>query len=164
MTPATIGSVSSNEGAPAAKPAPSLSKALSKRTRPTMWIEFKKLRLKVRFMPRAIFKSMYESNTELKYDEKAKERRYVVNNEAFVSAFLKEAVLEWENVSLRTLSNIIEIDIEGYTAEELDAPLPFSTEDLKNIMDSAFDLDEFLNKTVVDISLFRPALEENTKN
>ena len=142
-----------------------LGSVLAKTVSPDAWIEFKGgLSFRLRFMPKSKFRSLADAATEFIYDKKSKARVPKINAEAYTTAFVKEAVMDWRGVTLRTLSRIAEIDISTYSEAELDAASPFAHKELATLMDMVYDLDSFLNETVGDIATFRPFLEEEAKN
>ena len=132
---------------------------------PTCWFEFKEgIKFKLAFVPKAKFREISDESMEWVFDERTKTRVQRINSKVFQSKFLRVAVQGWENVTLRTMSSIAEIDISGCTAEELDAPIPFSHEWMVKLEEVAYDLDQFISQQVSDIRLFRPELESELKN
>lgn len=132
---------------------------------PTCWFEFKEgIKFKLAFVPKAKFRQISDSSMEWVFDERTKTRVQKISSKLFQEKFLRVAVQDWENVTLRTMSSIAEIDITGLTDEELDAPIPFSHEWVIKLEEVAYDLDQFISQQVSDISLFRPELENELKN
>lgn len=132
---------------------------------PTCWFEFKEgIKFKLAFVPKAKFREISDESMEWVFDERTKTRVQRISSKVFQSKFLRVAVQGWENVTLRTMSSIAEIDISGCTAEELDAPIPFSHEWVIKLEEVAYDLDQFISQQVSDIRLFRPELESELKN
>ncbi len=145
--------------------APNLGAVLAKTITPTAWIEFKEgISLQLRYMPKSRFRAIADKHTEMVYSEATKARAQKINTEEYTKSFIKEAVLGWKGVTLKSLSRLCEIDISSYTAEQLEMPLPFSTAEMLKLLDLCYDLDGFISQSVSDIRMFRPNLEDEAKN
>jgi hypothetical protein len=149
----------------ASTPAPSLGAILSKTVAPSAWVEFKEsISFKLKYLPKARFRALADSSTEQKYDPVTKTRAPKINTQDFTERYLREAVLDWKGVTLKSLSRICEIDVSGQPPEAMETALPFTIEELTRLIDIVYDLDNFISAAVTDIKTFRPLLEEETKN
>lgn len=122
------------------------------------------IRLRLNFMSKARFRAIADKTTETVYDPNAKERVTRPNSKRFLEEFVKEAVADWEGVTLTSVSKIAPIDLEGYTAEQMVEAIPFSREAAYELISGAYDLDTFVQNTVVDVSAFRPNVQDEVKN
>jgi hypothetical protein len=132
---------------------------------PTAWVEFREgISFKLKFMPKATWRKLADECTEFRYNPLTKNREPKLDTDAFLKKFLRDAVLDWKGATLRSLSQIVDIDVDGYTPEQMMQPLPFDCNELPGIVDRCPDLDTFINASVLDIKTFRPLLDEEVKN
>ena len=129
--------------------------AMSRVVIPTQVFEFKGLRLRLRYMPKIKFQALVQNCTITSFDNNTKSRRPQLDEKRFSRAFLQAVVEGWDNVTLRTISSITNIAIDGYTDAELDAPIPYSVEALEELCRVSYDLDDFISKTSSAIDCFR---------
>lgn len=153
--------VSANQSGPKL----SLGSVLSKTVAPSAWVEYKEgIFFNLRFLPKSRFRAMADECTEFRYNPQTKVREPKLDTPRFLAKFLKESVLAWRGVTLRSLSRIVEIDISSYTEEELSQEIGFTIDELVRMMDMVYDIDPFIQAAVTDIKTFRPALEDELKN
>lgn len=132
---------------------------------PKAWFDFKEgIKLQLAFVPKAKFREISDDSLEWVFDEKTKTRQQKLSSKKFQDKFLRVAVLDWEGVTLESLSRIAEIDTTGYTPEQLKEVIPFSHEWIVELEKVAYDLDQFITSIVSDIKQFRPNLENEIKN
>lgn len=147
-------------------PAPlSLGVILSKTVSPDTWVEYKEgVFFHLRYMPKSRFRAMADDCTESRYNAQTKVREPKLDTTRFLKRFLKDAVLGWRGVTLKSLSRLVEIDLSSYSEEDMRTDIGFNLEELERLIDMVYDLDPFIQASVTDIKTFRPALEDELKN
>ena len=128
-------------------------------------VEYKDgLKFNLCYMTKAALNRIVNASIVQKYVEAKKSRQPQLDNDLFLPQFCSQVVEGWEGATLRVLSGLAPLNTSGLTKEQLDAPYPFSQESLLFLVKTSYDLDEFLQASAVDVKLFRPNLEEATKN
>jgi hypothetical protein len=131
----------------------------------TTWVEFKGIKFKLRYVSRASLMKLAESSMIAGYDPKAKGRIRNVNVDKYIDQVFTSIVVGWDNCTLRTLSNIMPLNLNGTPEEKLDEAVEFTTENMLATVKNVHDLDNFLQECAVDAALFKhPNDEELTKN
>ena len=130
------------------------------------------LRTKVEYKSGIIFELAYVSRQKLsamskecivlKFDEKQKTRAQTLDSKLFSEAFIRAAVIGWTGLTPRTLSTIV--PIEGVAEADMDQPIDFSLENAIFLLNSAYELDTFLQESAVNSELFKPHHEEELGN
>lgn len=133
------------------------------------WVEWKNgLRFKLGYLSRATATRLQDTCTTYAYSEGPGGRGNRVpklDPKKFTSGFVETCLKDWNNVSLKSLSNVIPVNTEGRSEEELAAEMPFSVEDASVLLNEAPGLDDFLLSCAMDISIFRSPKEvEIAKN
>jgi hypothetical protein len=131
----------------------------------TTWVEFKGIRFKVRYVSRASLMKLAESSMIAGYDPKQKGRVRNVNVDKYIDQVFSSILVDWENCTPRTLSNIMLLNVEGLDDEKLDSKIPFTRDNMLSVVKNVHDLDNFIQECAVDAALFKhPNDEELTKN
>lgn len=157
---------SSTTSTPAPVKAPlSLASVLGKTVSPDAWIEYKEgIKFHLRYMSKAKFRQLAEDCTEHRYNPQKQVREPKMNVEKFLQKFVADTILDWKGVTLRSLSRLVEIDVSGYTKDEMAQEISFSSAEAIRLMEMVYELDPFIQSCVTDIKTFRPALEDELKN
>lgn len=143
----------------------SLARVLDKTVSPSAWVEYKEgIFFELRYLSKSKFRQMAEDCTEHRYNAGTKVREPKMDTTKFMKKFVAASVSGWRGVTMQALSKLVEIDISGYSAEELKQELDFSVDELIRLIDMVMELDPFIQSSVMDIKVFRPALEDELKN
>lgn len=128
----------------------------------TVEVDFKGVRFNVRHVNRSRLFAIGQQCTILAYDAATKTRVPRLDLPKLTKALANVLVAGWSNVTLRTLQNLMVLDNVGeLSAEQLDAPIPFTPENLEMVMINANGLDEFLQDVAMDPSNFRSVSPED---
>lgn len=122
------------------------------------------IKFKLRFISRSTLSRIGQLCVVWKYNDKTRQRQQHLDNDKYAAEFCRQAVIGWEGVTLRKLANLMPLDLSQVPAEDQDKDLPFDVDNLLVLVKNAYELDNFLQDTAVDIKMFRPALEEELGN
>jgi hypothetical protein len=101
-----------------------------------------------------------ESSQEITWDKKSHVRVDKVNSEKFYSKFVDKAILGWRGLTLKTLSKIVPINLNGQDPE---SEVLFTKENAIELLQSAYDLDAFLQSSILDVTQFDSERAESEK-
>lgn len=122
----------------------------------TVEVDFKGIRFKVRHVNRTQLFNLGQSCTILSYDANTKTRVPRLDLPKLAKALANVLVVDWSGVTLRTLQGLMVLDgVDKLDAAQLDAPIPFTTENLEMLLTNANGLDEFLQDVAMDPANFR---------
>lgn len=130
-----------------------------------IWVSFKDLRFKIRYVSRATMQAIADqcSGAEFVPGANAGQRVRKLDTDALMRTLTTTIVKGWDGVTLRSLQRLMVLDIPSGT--DLDAPVEFTEENLLSVVASAHDLDGFLQECATDPSLFKSPIDEDlTKN
>lgn len=114
-------------------------KALIGEQKGTKWVEFKDgFELCLRYLPKQQVKRLNRVHPDKVEEETC---RYVV--------------VGWRGLTARKLYEICKVD-RAVSEEEMDEEIPFTLENLKDLVDAVYDLDEFIESRITDFKLFQP--------
>lgn len=131
----------------------------------TVWVDFKGVRFKIRYISRATLMSIAEHCTIAGYDQVSKTRNRRLDIDKYVGEIASTIVQDWEKCTVESLSKLMVMNVEGLTEEQIKAPIPFTRENLVMVIKNVHDLDGFLQDCSVDADLFKPTQDgELTKN
>lgn len=129
------------------------------------WVEFRNgLEFDVRFVSRAELQRIAQRCTVLRYDPKAKTRVPRLDSERFVRDFCDRAVKGWRGITPDSISTLVPVDLGKLTEEQRRSPIEFSLDNLVSLVSNAYELDDFLQDAVSDVSVFRPNQAEEMGN
>lgn len=119
------------------------------------WVAFGDagLEFQVRFVDKGTLSRWATECQTWAFDQKLKQRLPRLDSAALLRKFCQGAVLDWRNVTPRTVSTILPVKPEVAAGKE-DEVIPFSQESLVLLLESCYDLDQFLQNSVTDASLF----------
>jgi hypothetical protein len=126
--------------------------------------EHKGVTLIVRYVSRSKNQQIARAAMAHPYNKSTGKRQQEMQVDNFMLGFLKAAVVDWEGVTARSLSQIIAIDTKTLTAKQLDEPIKFTTSGLKVLLDEAYELDKELQDFCTNIDNFHPDFEDEVKN
>lgn len=131
----------------------------------TIWVEFKAgLQFKLRYLSRAKLVQIAQASQYMAFNDSSKTRESKIDTEKVGKELYKHIVVDWKNVTLRRLGQIMPLDL-SHAADELDSPVTFSEEELLAVIEHATDLGEFLNEQAQNPALFHVELQPAaTKN
>jgi len=122
----------------------------------TIEAEFKGVRFTIRHITRTQLFALSQNCTTLVFDKNTKQRGPKLDFQKFAKAFASAIVVGWSGLTLRTLQNFMLLDnISTLTKEQLDAPIPFTEENLELLIANASGLDEFLQEAAMEAENFR---------
>lgn len=131
----------------------------------TVWADFKSgISFQLRYVPRTDLLRISKESMSWEYDSKQRQRVQTVNRDAFSKRFCAKAVIGWKGVTPNALSEIIPVDLGSLTSEQREKEIEFSQENMLAIFTGAYEVDEFLQNSAVDASLFKPFHEEEKGN
>jgi hypothetical protein len=132
------------------------------------------LTAKVEFRDNIIFTLRYVSRNDLrqinqrclvwKYDPVLKGKTQQLDAEKFATEFCVQAVADWEGVTLKSLSKLLPIKLEGVSEEMQNMPIPFTPDNLMDLVKNAYEVDAFLQEMSTDVKVFNPDKEQLEKN
>lgn len=137
-----------------------LSEMLKETKSYTMECTFKGMTFVVSYMSKGALELIRDRCTKFEYDAVLKQRVPKIDSKRFYDAFVQEAIKGWKNVTYRTLaaSGIVSLDVASLTQEELDEQIPFTVAEAAALLESAYDLDRFIQDCVSDFSTFSSKL------
>jgi hypothetical protein len=120
----------------------------------------------LRYISRARLQSLAKSCTIMRFDPKSRGRVPETNPTKFTEEFCKLAVAGWTGVTPRSLaaSGVVLLDLSSLTEAEKDTPVPFTHENLIELVKNAYELDQFLQDSACDSRVFNPTKEEEEGN
>lgn len=98
------------------------------------------------------------------WDGAKKNRVPKLDGARFAQEFSNAAIKGWDGMTLRKVSELRPIKLNGFKPEDLDKPLKFSHENLAAILESSAELDNFLQEAVTDLRFFKSEMEEELGN
>ena len=138
---------------------------ISDKEKMTAEVEYKDgIFLTLQFISRNTLNSISRTCVVQKYNEVTKSRQPQIDSDRFAESFCRRAVVGWRGVTLRKLARLIPLDLKRFPVEDHDAERPFEIADLITVVKNAYELDNFLQDTAVDLKIFRPDLEAELKN
>jgi hypothetical protein len=118
----------------------------------TIWIKYlDDFEINIRYLPRRELVKISETSTEITWDKKTHTRIDKVNTDRFYSKFVDKAILGWKGLTLSTLSKIVPINLNG---QDPKAEVVFTKENAIELLRSGYDLDSFLQSSILDITQF----------
>lgn len=82
-------------------------------------------------------------------------REQVVDPDLFTKAFIEKVVCGWTGMTLRCLLDYIPLDLSSVPVDQLDAPLPYSPEQMALIIRNSYNIDNLLQDSACNIRLFQ---------
>lgn len=118
----------------------------------------------IRFISRSKLRSILTACTRWVYDPVAKTRVQQPDPKLFAKEFCKAALIGWEGLTLKKLAELLPVKQEVLDTDPPDTEILFDQEDAQVLLEQAYDVDDFLQKTCVDLAYFRPNQGDLEKN
>lgn len=123
----------------------------------TRWVEWEfGIELQLQYLNNATKEMIINRNTDLKFDKTVRQRVPRLNAEKTKEDIYRNAVVGWKGVTLKSLRNITPLPSgmnEKHPSWETE--IPFSHEQLLSLTLAAPDLDDFIQNTCVNASMFQ---------
>lgn len=134
---------------------------LADKTARVMWRDG--ISFDIRFVNRPVMIRLAESCQAWVFDPTTKQRVKRIDPEKFGNAISRQIVVAWHDLTLRKLAALVPMKVESLDVETLDAPIPFTEENLTALVVNCPDLEEFLQTSAADVSLFQTINEEELR-
>ena len=121
-------------------------------------------------LPTSVIRDVAVSCKVWKFDDATNRRVETLDQDAFVASIAQKIVRSWSGVTLRKLAGHIHLktdQLEKLTAEQLDAEVDFTLENLVYIMTNVAGLADFIQSATQDVRIFQSLAnlqEAKTKN
>jgi hypothetical protein len=122
----------------------------------TIWVQYRDtaIELEVCFMSKARFKVLTERCSTIRYDEATRKHVPQIDTKKIAGAYVREAVSNWRGVTPKGLGSIIPVNLENLTPEQQESQIPFSIEQLVFLVETAFEMDTFIQEVTMNPLLF----------
>jgi hypothetical protein len=131
----------------------------------TLGVKFKELTFVIRYVSKTTMFQLANQCRVAEYDAKSKGRVVGIDPDKFMEGLCKTVVKDWQGVTPRKLANLYPVDLSSLTEAQKDEEIPFSIENLIEVMKHAPGLDDFLHECATEPALFKnPAEESLEKN
>jgi hypothetical protein len=133
----------------------------------TVWIEYREgIEFLISYVSRNELQAMAKRSTVYKYDPVTKVRAPTLDQNLLTREFCKAAIKDWRGVTPNSLSKLVPIDLTTIAEEDYDSEIAFSQENVTSLVQKAYELDNFLQESAIDIRLFTDAqdTEDREKN
>jgi len=114
------------------------------------------------YLPRNEMQQIVSRHTKIKFNPKTHQKDEEVDGEGLRNEVIDLTVKGWKGVSYKWVNNLIPLDIK--TIDDINAELPFTTENRNVLFTQAYGLDSWLLDTVKDAAYFNEKKEAETKN
>lgn len=121
------------------------------------------IRVKLRYMSKQSVSKLLTSCMAWEWNKNTKQREQKLNMERFISEFSERTVLGWE-MTLRQLNEVVLLDPALLVGKNMEEAVEFTKDNLEFMLKNAHGFDGFVQDQSVDISNFRPDLEDELKN
>lgn len=130
-----------------------------------VWVGFKDVNFQIRYVSRSTLQAIVESCTVYVFDPKKRGRTPQIDTDRFPQALAATIVKDWKDVTPKSLAALYPVDLTPLSEEERNAPIPFTIDNLVEVMSKANMLEDFLQECATEPSLFKPTEDEGlTKN
>jgi hypothetical protein len=120
------------------------------------WIEFEGFdgfEVKIAYLSRDELSKIRNTVTRVSWSPKTRQKEETIDNELFMSEFVKACVIDWKGLSLKHASKLLPIQLpEDANLEEL---IDFTQEEAIALTKNSNVFDSWLNDVIFDLSNFQ---------
>lgn len=131
------------------------------------WIEWENgIFFDLVFLPRAEFQKLSRECTIMKFNPDAKppRREQTTDPELLFKKFTSRVIKGWKGMTVRKAANLIPLDVEGLTDEQMETEVPFSEEQAIMLLKECYTLDTFLQESAMNLATFNAEHKDEVKN
>ena len=120
------------------------------------WVEFEGLEgfeVKIAYLSRDELNKIRNNVTRISWSPKTRQKEETIDQDLFVSEFVKACVIDWKGFTLQNASKILPLDIpEGADLQEV---IDFSPEEAVALASNSAVFDAWLNDVIFDLANFQ---------
>jgi hypothetical protein len=120
------------------------------------WVEFEGLEgfeVKIAYLSRDELNKIRNNVTRTSWSPKTRQKEETIDQDLFVSEFVKACVIDWKGFTLQNASKILPLDIpEGADLQEV---IDFSPEEAVALASNSAVFDAWLNDVIFDLANFQ---------
>lgn len=120
------------------------------------WIEmegFDGFEVKIAYVSREELNKIRNSVTRVSWSPKTRQKEETIDNELFISEFVKAGVLDWKGLTLRHAARLLPIVVPEDA--DLDELIEFSPEEAVALSNNSTVFDSWLNDVIFDLANFQ---------
>lgn len=127
----------------------------------TIWVEFKGIRLRIRYLTREVLSEMGQQCAFLAYDAEKKQRTRKLDVVRLTEMLAEAIVVNWDGVTPHSLQQLFPIDMNRVPVQKREEPLAFNKKNLMVVLQNTNGLDEFLQNAATEASNFQSVPSED---
>jgi hypothetical protein len=120
------------------------------------WVEmegFDGFEVKIAYVSREELNKIRNSVTRVSWSPKTRQKEETIDNELFISEFVKAGVLDWKGLTLRHAARLLPIVVPEDA--DLDELIDFSPEEAVALSNNSTVFDSWLNDVIFDLANFQ---------
>ena len=120
------------------------------------WVEmegFDGFEVKIAYVSREELNKIRNSVTRVSWSPKTRQKEETIDNELFISEFVKSGVLDWKGLTLRHAARLLPIVVPEDA--DLDELIDFSPEEAVALSNNSTVFDSWLNDVIFDLANFQ---------
>lgn len=120
------------------------------------WVEmegFDGFEVKIAYVSREELNKIRNSVTRVSWSPKTRQKEETIDNELFISEFVKAGVLDWKGLTLRHAARLLPIVVPEDA--DLDELIEFSPEEAVALSNNSTVFDSWLNDVIFDLANFQ---------
>ncbi len=118
------------------------------------WVAFPDLEgfeVKIHYVTREDLLKIRNASLIKKFDKSTRKQVEDIDNDRFVENYAKLAIADWKGLKLGHLPHLLPVDLTG---QDLEADVPFSSEEALELLKNSPVFDQFISETLADLESF----------